>query len=1305
MSQDQVGSLNGSRVDAQSVDTHLVVVIGQTTSLEDIKLTLTQLNSSLNQIGKPVYDHINDIVDAIRHKQFEKSNYDQQQRIGYSNDIDFTFELLVNPLVRSVRQSFKNLVTSERKQRYLVNLSGDRANQGDINCSDSSLSCDDLLTLLADPNELTDEQRKSLKQTQSNKITLLMPQRVVDANRAWKSGLEKQYAGLSVQAAIASDGPENVPLNDAVIQLLNQTPIDQLLEKPKHKGTLKISRPTVYIFPSLQGDSTYFTINGYSMLINGGYDRLRPCFWKFVSMLPQIDSVLITHTDTDALGGLASFFAKKAVESECEPAVLAVLGNLVHSRQTHQAAQLIASELASNGHKPGPNTDVDVILEAIEKLKIKLLPLVKNHENLLLPFNKTQNALNKYEHINLYSKLGHGSLDLYVLSPYANSPEYKEFYHQQQQSFARQTSANLQKSHLAVHGVYKQLPLSHLASAVCLLVWMPAAQRTADTALRLLFTGNAPQHVILNALDKIKDLELLNEPVYRVKPEAQAIKKQVSASGMGEKKEKEAPSNGKLNTSISNKPVGTANGHHDEVSKSKPPVPVQSSAKPQPAKSASSSKPPQHTNNATSLNTSLSAKDSKDAVKPESAPKKPPVPTNPGKKKSLAAEHEEKPKEAVSADKPAEKVEKKKPAVPKRESTMNGGGPAKSSHSDTTASASSSAPTRPSLLSHAVSKESGLKTEKSDKPEPKPPVPKQQPKPAPKPADTKPVEKPKTENVNKKSSSTKKPEQPAKKLTGTGPKTLTLSMGSGEGAVLKGGSGPVSNNNEAPKQAEASVSEPIVVEPVAAETPLIDLGQQAPSSVESVETRMHEEVDANSREDVVVQHVEQVEQIEKIEQVVNVEQVVEQIVASQSEVDELVQQPHQYDHEPEPQEPETNHFGRESPNLSPVKKEFGALNHSHVDPVAGQVEEDAPVVEEQLTSEAVTTGEIEILSGNLNGEGEEAAAAAELIMKDDVMTRSFIEDGPGTNPFANPIQNGDSAPVTTNGNHLDESCDLNRTHELFEGDESSSSINTAPNGTTNGNGEEAAIPTNGGGEFDDKLISGLESLKLANQSMESHPNNWNLLELPKPVNPSDNIIDPSHVELNDKMELDSKPDMTSSPAGAGGPSTILIAEKKQAATTNGKSKPSSSRTSVEPNKATSGPSNSASTGSNQKASRQAPIHPAYVELTYVPAHGSEHHVDAEFFKRVRARHYVVSALEPSEHVMNALCDGKETWEDKHLEVSVIPTYEGEALRKWYLANEERLKRLKIDIVPAASYAQVTFDENSELACQVFRLEF
>ena len=56
------------------------------------------------------------------------------------------------------------------------------------------------------------------------------------------------------------------------------------------------------------------------------------------------------------------------------------------------------------------------------------MPLVKSNDS---NFMKSSNNLNsKYEHINLYYKLGQGSLDLYVLSPFVNSNEYKEFVQQ-----------------------------------------------------------------------------------------------------------------------------------------------------------------------------------------------------------------------------------------------------------------------------------------------------------------------------------------------------------------------------------------------------------------------------------------------------------------------------------------------------------------------------------------------------------------------------------------------------------------------------------------------------------------------------------------------------------------------------------------------------------------------------------------------------------------------------------------------------------------------------------------------------------
>ena len=48
----------------------------------------------------------------------------------------------------------------------------------------------------------------------------------------------------------------------------------------------------------------------------------------------------------------------------------------------------------------------------------------------------------------------------------------------------------------------------------------------------------------------------------------------------------------------------------------------------------------------------------------------------------------------------------------------------------------------------------------------------------------------------------------------------------------------------------------------------------------------------------------------------------------------------------------------------------------------------------------------------------------------------------------------------------------------------------------------------------------------------------------------------------------------------------------------------------------------------------------------MPHHGSSNYANAEFFKRVRARYYVFSGVEPSRDVFNALLEAKRTWENK-----------------------------------------------------------
>ena len=99
------------------------------------------------------------------------------------------------------------------------------------------------------------------------------------------------------------------------------------------------------------------------MLINGGFDRARevfePCFWKFMSILQQIESVLVTHSDADVLGGLSSFFAKKLADPEAKPTVLTILLNLVGYQRTATLKTPWSAEFLH-------------IFEMIEKIKIKM---------------------------------------------------------------------------------------------------------------------------------------------------------------------------------------------------------------------------------------------------------------------------------------------------------------------------------------------------------------------------------------------------------------------------------------------------------------------------------------------------------------------------------------------------------------------------------------------------------------------------------------------------------------------------------------------------------------------------------------------------------------------------------------------------------------------------------------------------------------------------------------------------------------------------------------------------------------------
>lgn len=504
------------------------------------------------------------------------------------------------------------------------------------------------------------------------------------------------------------------------------------------------------------------------------------------------------------------------------------------------------------------------------------------------------------------------------------------------------------------------------------------------------------------------------------------------------------------------------------------------------------------------------------------------------------------------------------------------------------------------------------------------------------------------------------------------------------------------------------------------------------------------EQDAEPKEPEVVEQIERIEHVEHVEQVIQMEQVEQHEQVNnhdeavgeedeEMEEGELVVDVVEEERQSSPVELE-NHvdnnaqnencednlgqddqeilagnvdapsYANESPNLSPVKKDFLAS----VNGAQSVVEDDlgVPVSEEQIviSEDAVnqngtidTNNELEILSGNINGENlvengdlktneNEIVDGNYLNANDDVMTRSFIEDS--AYPQSNPFSDHQSAQQVNQIKHqvLNESCDLNRTHELFEGEESNAQeSNIEENLVLNKTSDECADT--------EALTNGFGSLQLDNtgdnnnhnnhQNGHEHhePNQWHLLGLPAPINPTDVGQSSSLTQASSLVEKKSTPNgkktvQPTSPSGnQGGENGLKSLNKNQA------------------------------TSHAAKPVRTMGVHPTYVELSYIPAHGNGNYCDAEFFKRVRARNYVLSALEPNESILNALIEAKETWEDKSLQVSLIPTYESDLMKKWFVSNEEKLVRLKIDVLPAAKYATITMDENPDLSCHVYKLEF
>eukprot|EP00091_Calanus_sinicus_P020074 TRINITY_DN5301_c0_g1_i2.p1 TRINITY_DN5301_c0_g1~~TRINITY_DN5301_c0_g1_i2.p1 ORF type:complete len:295 (+),score=80.36 TRINITY_DN5301_c0_g1_i2:738-1622(+) len=109
--------------------------------------------------------------------------------------------------------------------------------------------------------------------------------------------------------------------------------------------------------------------------------------------------------------------------------------------------------------------------------------------------------------INLYHKVGHGKLDMYVLNPSKESREVKEFLNRWGDDMGHLGKF---KSGINVDGKELWLPIANLVSICALLIWQPSNPN--DTITRLLFPGSTPQNKIFKGLEKLRKLECLKYP-------------------------------------------------------------------------------------------------------------------------------------------------------------------------------------------------------------------------------------------------------------------------------------------------------------------------------------------------------------------------------------------------------------------------------------------------------------------------------------------------------------------------------------------------------------------------------------------------------------------------------------------------------------------------------------------------------------------------------------------------------------------------------------------------------------------------
>ncbi|ESO06713.1 hypothetical protein HELRODRAFT_188466 [Helobdella robusta] len=391
--------------------------------------------------------------------------------LTYNSDV-VSIEVLIYPTFKLAQSKLKQFFTKEGSYRHLVYAGPSVRGASKWILQDALFSWNNFLEIF-----------------QSSEVLNAIKQNVVRGHVIINSYVDNNLLDVKFSKATGLSFKLNAPHQereenvDNFIAYISQFVVVEeaniLLRSTDVVGNIRFNRPTIYIFPACQGDSALFGINGFNLLVDGGYSK-KSCFWDFARHLDRLDAILISHLSIDNYFGINSLLIKKFKDGFQQEIGCVFVNSIKDTAK-------LCDNASNNCIDVDSLSKASVLIESMKLMNIIFKPCFNN---------------SNMQPINLYHKVGHGSLDLFVLSPSQNSKSTNEFL----SMWSKNVDPFVSKVGQAI---------SDCVSICAILVWKPASPH--DTITRLLLPGAVNQSVLFEGMEKLKNISLFHQPTCREK--------------------------------------------------------------------------------------------------------------------------------------------------------------------------------------------------------------------------------------------------------------------------------------------------------------------------------------------------------------------------------------------------------------------------------------------------------------------------------------------------------------------------------------------------------------------------------------------------------------------------------------------------------------------------------------------------------------------------------------------------------------------------------------------------------------------